>query len=223
MKSFLQEIEDKFVELETHCDSCDQPKDQCVCDTEDIDEISTTGAVAGFNTPAAFAKPGKWHGKKARYESVNTPPTYEPGKYQSPEDEQEEYTDKFPFAIDGAEWQHEKYEYPSKNLVGTPGTNSKKHKTLTVGEALERKYEQLVEGYRDFQSGDEKPSQKVKRTIAEIAKKLQEIETLVNYNTRLKTETGVTSSTYGPSTTKALSKISERLIKISEKIRSLGE
>jgi hypothetical protein len=68
-----------------------------------------------------------------------------------------------------------------------------------------------------------KPSVKVKSTIQEIAKKIQEIETLVNYNTKLKSESGVTSSAYGPATTKALSKISERLIKISEKIRSLGE
>ena len=88
---------------------------------------------------------------------------------------------------------------------------------------LEKRYEQLIEGYRDFKSDDVKPSVKVKRTIQEIAKKLSEIETLVNYNTRLKTESGVTSSAYGPGTTKALTKISERLIKISEKIRSLGE
>jgi CHASE3 domain sensor protein len=88
---------------------------------------------------------------------------------------------------------------------------------------LESKYEQLVEGYRDFKSGDDKPSKKIKSTIQEIAKKLQEIETLVNYNSKLKTESGVTSSAYGPSTTKALTKISERLIKISERIRSLGE
>ena len=54
-------------------------------------------------------------------------------------------------------------------------------------------------------------------------KKLQEIETMVNYNTRLKTESGVTSSNYGPGTQKALTKISERLIKISERVRSLGE
>ena len=53
--------------------------------------------------------------------------------------------------------------------------------------------------------------------------KLREIETLVEYNSRLKTESGVTSSHYGPSTTKALNKISERLIKISERVRALGE
>jgi transcription initiation factor IIE alpha subunit len=63
----------------------------------------------------------------------------------------------------------------------------------------------------------------VKRTIQEIAQKLREIETLVGYNSKLKEEAGVTSSAYGPSTQKALSKISERLIKISERVRALGE
>ena len=52
---------------------------------------------------------------------------------------------------------------------------------------------------------------------------LSEIETLVNYNSKLKTESGVTSSVYGPGTSKALTEISKRLIKISERVRSLGE
>lgn len=224
MRSFLKEIEDKFVELE-NVDNSEENSTE-----EELDEISATGGVAGYNIPAAFAAPGKWKNKKIGYatgvkESVNTPPTFrwDKDEYQRPESEEEEYNSKFPFSIDDAEWQHKDYEYPSKNLVGTPGTTSKKHKSLTVSEMLEKRYEQLIEGYRDFKSEDIKPSVKVKRTIQEIAKKLSEIETLVNYNTRLKTESGVTSSAYGPGTTKALTKISERLIKISEKIRSLGE
>ena len=226
MKSFLKEIEQKFMELEEseQCPECGNPLASCTCDDE-IDEQNVTAAIAGYNTPAAFSKPGKWRGKEAKYESVNSPATFkwDDESYQKPESEEEEYNSKFPFAIDDAEWQHSSYEYPSKNLVGTPGVASKKHKTLCVEDVLEKKYEQLIEGYRDFKLGDEKPSKKVKNTIREIAKKLQEIETLVNYNSKLKTESGVTSEAYGPATTKALTKISERLIKISERIRSLGE
>ena len=83
----------------------------------------------------------------------------------------------------------------------------------------------MVEGYRSFANGDPKksPEKTVKDTIKEIAKKLREIETLVNYNSKLKTESGVTSSAYGPGTSKALTEISKRLIKISERVRSLGE
>jgi hypothetical protein len=223
MKSFLKEMEKKFTELEDSCDSCDNVKSQCTC--EEIEEQNVTGAVAGFNTPAAFAAPGKWKQKKTQYESVNTLPTYKIGEYQGPEAEDEEYTDKFPFSNDDTKWQHKNYKYPSVNLTGTPGTASKKHKTLTVGEQLDKRYEALIESYRNFATGDSNitPERKVKNTIQEIAKKLQEIETMVNYNTKLKTESGVTSSNYGPSTKKALTKISERLIKISERVRSLGE
>ena len=117
-------------------------------------------------------------------------------------------------------------EYQSKDKTNTPGTSHKKDldkKTnKSIDELLDKKYEQLIEGYKDFKSGDVKPSSKVKSTIQEIAKKLQEIETLVNYNSKLKEESGVTSTAYGPGTQKALTKISERLIKISERIRSLG-
>jgi hypothetical protein len=236
MKSFLREIEDKFVELENHCDDCGQPKDQCKCD-EEIDEQNVTGAIAGYNTPNAFRKKVKRVGYASGVEeSVNTPPNYslkDDYHHQRPESEEEEYMAKFPFSMNESDWQHDEYKYPSVDNTKGHGTATKKHKTLKVGnphtlkveEVLERKYEQLIEGYRDFVTGDKdtSPEQKVKKTIQEIAKKLHEIETMVNYNTRLKTEAGVTSSAYGPSTTKALQKISEKLIKISERVRSLGE
>jgi hypothetical protein len=94
-----------------------------------------------------------------------------------------------------------------------------------VQESMDSKYEQLIESYREFTHSDPKitTERKVKNTIKDIAKRLQEIETLVNYNSRLKTESGVAASTYGSSTQKALNKISERLIKISERVRTLGE
>jgi hypothetical protein len=247
MKSFLREIEDKFVELENHCDDCDQPQDQCKCD-EEIDEQNVTGAIAGYNTPNAFRKKVKHVGYASGIEeSVNKSPSYswKDESSQRPESDEEIFNDKFPFALDEKFWwQNDNNEYPTKFYADGMGTNSIKDKTtrtgnlpqsnkttqvskhtLRVEDVMERKYEQLIEGYRDFVTGDKKtsPEQKVKKTIQEIAKKLHEIETMVNYNTRLKTEAGVTSSAYGPSTTKALQKISEKLIKISERVRSLGE
>lgn len=229
MNSFLRDIEKKFLVLESsdYCESCNKPLDLCDCESEEIDEISTSAAVPGYQTPNAFSKADddmvEVLGYKRVKESVNTPPQYsrKDERYQKPESEEEEYMDKFPFAMDEADWQHKSYEYPSKNLTDTPAQS--KRKDHTVMEMMEKKYEQLIEGYRDFRSGDEKPSKKVKNTIREIAKKLREIETLVEYNTKLKTESGVTSSAYGPSTTKALTEISKRLIKISERVRSLGE
>ena len=92
-------------------------------------------------------------------------------------------------------------------------------------EAMDAKYERLVESYRNFATGDSKttPEQKVKNTIKEVAKKLQEIETLIKHTSRLKTESGLSRIGIGPAADKALTKIAERLTKISERVRSLGE
>ena len=219
MRSFLREMEDKFIDLEN--DEHDED--------EEVTEQNVTSNIAGYNTPGAFLTPAQYEkkNKNLKYESVNKPASWTMGGYQAPEDEEEEYTDKFPFADHDSKWQHKNYEYPSKNLTSTPGTANKKDKTmkLTTEDVLEKKYEELLESYRRFATEDKhtSPERKVKNTIKEIAKKLQEIETMINYNTRLKTESGVAASTYGSGTQKALTKISERLIKISERVRALGE
>jgi len=232
MKTFLKEIEEKFIVIKSsdYCDVCDNSKDQCACKEEEIDEMSSTGGVAGYNIPAAFAKPNKWKNKQVTYESVNTSPNWTLGVYQKPEDEQEEYTDKFPFAETDEIWQHKNYEYPSKDLRNSPGVSKRKDKTKkqtksNIAETMDAKYEQLIESYRTFATGNAKstPEQKIKYTIKEVAKKLQEIEQTVNYASRLKTESGVARNGYGSSVDTALTKISERLIKISERVRALGE
>ena len=133
--------------------------------TEDeIDEMSTTGGVPGYQTPNAFSTPAQAKKKKKmKYESVQ--------------------------------------------------------------KAMDTKYEALIESYSKFATGNPKstPSQTVNGTIKNVAKKLQEIEQLVRYTSRLKNESGIAGSTFGTSTHNALNKISERLLKISERIRSLGE
>jgi hypothetical protein len=223
MKSLLREMTEKFQEIENKCD-CGQP-DCPECTPDEIEEQNVTGAVAGFNTPAAFAKPGKWKSKSVKYESVNTPPTYKHGVPQRPESGEETAQDKFAFN-EGDRGMMADQEYPVKftnNPYGTANIKDETIKASKVAEIMEKKYMELIEGYRDFKMGDKKPSHKVKDTIREIAKKLQEIETLVNYNTRLKTESGIASSEYGPAASKALATISSRLTKISERVRALGE
>lgn len=254
MKSLLREMEEKFLELDNYCDSCDRPKDQCVCDSESVEEQNVTSAIAGYNTPNAFSKQGadddtvETLGYKRVKESINTPPTFrwKDDVHQRPESDEEVFNDKFPFAIDKKYWwQNDNNEYPTKFYADGMGTNSIKDTTTRIGklpntstpikksqsdylkvqEAMDRKYEQLIESYKAFATGNPKltPEQKVKNTIKEVAKKLQEIETLVNHTSRLKTESGLARTGFGTSTDKALTKISERLVKISERVRALGE
>ena len=253
MKSLLKEIESKFIELEESLDAVDHEDDDIdndgdhdksdeylhhrrkvrkrviLQDDEELEE-NVTSAIAGYNIPAAFAKPGKWKNKSKTYESVNVSPNWKYGEYQAPEDEQEEYTDKFPFAEDDKQWQHKNYKYPSVDLTNTPGLSKRKDKTTNymksaVAEAMDSKYEKLIESYRAYATGDSKttPEQKIKHTIKEVARQLQEIERTVNYASKLKTESNIARNGYGSSVDSALTKISERLIKISERVRALGE
>ena len=95
----------------------------------------------------------------------------------------------------------------------------------SVQNAMDNKYERLIESYRKFSLGEKNktPKQTVERTIQEVSKKLKEIETLVEYTKKLKTESGMSRDNYGPRTEKALNRISKKLIKIAERVRALGE
>ena len=113
--------------------------------------------------------------------------------------------------------------------ITTPYAFSKKEKKKMkypgVAEAMDHKYEQLIEGYRDFALGNGKrsPNDTVNNAIREVAKQLKSIEETIKYTSRLKTESGISHSGFSSGTHNALRKISERLIKISERVRSLGE
>jgi hypothetical protein len=106
-----------------------------------------------------------------------------------------------------------------------PDKKEKQMKYEQVQAAMDRKYEQLIEGYRTFVTGNPKltPEQKVNNSIKEVATQLKTIEEIVSNTARLKNESGIAHGGLKESSRKALTKISERLIKISERVRSLGE
>lgn len=188
---------------------------------DDLDEQNVTGAVAGFNTPAAFAKPGRWKSKSVKYESVNTPPTYKIGEHQKPESEEEVMNDKFPFAGDDTKWYHHSYEFPHKHMPNKPA------RTKKIDEILDSKYIALIEeaSYTSFKklAKTKNPDKYINETIRNIAKQIREIDELVNYSAKYKLEHKITSEKYGSRTKHSLKLISEKLIKISERIRALGE
>jgi len=117
--------------------------------------------------------------------------------------------------------------YNTPKAFSTPeqARRKKKMKYAGVAESMDKKYEKLIESYKKFALGDSKmtPDKKVKETIKDVSKKLQEIEQLVRFSSRLKTESGLSRDGYGPAVNNALTKISERLVKISERVRALGE
>ena len=221
MKSLIAEMAKRFHEIiEESCESCDRPKSNCACD-EELEEQNVTGAIAGYNTPNAFTSEKNFKKKNFKYENVNTPPSYKFDSMHEPESKEEDRSDKN-FAVGPkSSWHNESEEYPNDDRE----LEETSHMYKKVHEAMDSKYEQLIESYRKFTTDDAKisPEQKVKKTIREVSTRLQEIEQLVNYSSRLKTESGLSRDGYGTAVNTALTKISERLTKIAERVRALGE
>jgi hypothetical protein len=74
--------------------------------------------------------------------------------------------------------------------------------------------------YKDYKNDESSTSkQKVNRAIREINSKLYKIESIINQNIKLKSESGVDSTKYWKSTRSNLQKISEKMQRISERLR----
>ena len=65
------------------------------------------------------------------------------------------------------------------------------------------------------------PKQKIGMAMRETRDSLKELERTVQYNVRLKNELKVDSRDYWKTTHKALSKISERLVRLANKVGQL--
>ena len=245
MKSFLKEIESKFKEI--------QEQDQDGDKDQDFADVQIARMIAsGMSKEDAIAKvKGKKYNEEAKPDFLdldNDNDKEEPMKQAAAQAKANEATIEVPQdklaqvkaqADDDDTIKVVDEEIDEQNVTGaiagynTPNAFStkaqaKKKKNMkyeSVQAAMDQKYAAMIESYSKFSTGNPKstPSQTVNGTIKEVAKKLQEIEQLVKYTSRLKNESGIAGSTYGKSTHNALKKISERLLKISERVRSLGE
>ena len=83
--------------------------------------------------------------------------------------------------------------------------------------------EMLGEGrYHEYRNDESlTPKQKIGRSMREIRDALNELDKTVKMNLKLKTELNMTSQDYWKNTHKALTKISERLVKMANKVGNL--
>jgi hypothetical protein len=92
-----------------------------------------------------------------------------------------------------------------------------------VKESTFKKAAKLMLGEGSYKSykNDETftPKQKVNKAIRNINSKLHEIDRVLTHNIKLKNETGVDSTKYWKGTRKTLYRISEKMQRISEKLR----
>lgn len=102
----------------------------------------------------------------------------------------------------------------------------KKVKTQKKNEsAYKQMMNQLFEmRYSDYKNdASASPKTKVNKSIAEVNRLLGEIEKIVHRNIRLKTEMGVNSNDYWKNTSRNFGKISERLVRINNKLKELSQ
>ena len=88
---------------------------------------------------------------------------------------------------------------------------------------VDQRIESVTEGkYHDYRNDESlTPKQKIGHSMREVRDKLNELDKLVKMNVRLKNEVGVDSTSYWKRTHSAMKKISERLVKLANKVGQL--
>ena len=102
---------------------------------------------------------------------------------------------------------------------GRKKDKKKKKKIATNSTGYSKVNEGRYHNYRNDESMT--PKQKIGRSMREIRDSLNELDRLVKMNVRLKNELNVDSRSYWKNTHKALNKISERLVKLANKVGQL--
>ena len=93
----------------------------------------------------------------------------------------------------------------------------------SAAKQIDKRLESVNEGqYHNYRNDDSMtPRQKIGLSMREVRDKLNELDKLVKINVRLKNELNVDSKTYWKRTHAAMKKISERLVKLANKVGQL--
>lgn len=199
-----------------------------------LDEMSVTGNVAGYNTPAAFAKPGQTKKKNDRLAKIAG------GTVVNDLEEGLTSSASAPFSKPS--------EVASKNaklakLSGATVVEGEKAWALadvpasrdeglpmkpTAAKEVDKAKVADISGmivaenrWLELKREESSPKAKVGRGISNIQKQLSEIEKFVNWYSKIKNENGLKKEEYWKRTNANLYKIRERLMNITEKLRGL--
>jgi hypothetical protein len=178
-------------------------------DEKELEEMTGTGAVAGYDTPNAFSKPGQTAKKNKRLANVTggeVVDDLEEGKDWLKNDVPA--NSKKPLQI--------KPTAISKSDAG--GIADKSGMVLAVADTDANLNENR---WLEIKNGDGSPKAKMSRGVTSIKQQLGEVEKFVNWYSKIKNENGVKRGDYYKRTNKSLHKIKERLMNLSEKIRTL--
>jgi hypothetical protein len=178
-------------------------------DEKELEEMTGTGAVAGYDTPNAFSKPGQTAKKNKRLANVTGGEVV---------DDLEE----------GKDWLKNDVPADSKKPLAIKPTAISSADAGGIADksgmilAKEDEEASLNENrWLEIKNGDGSPKAKMSRGVTSIKQQLGEVEKFVNWYSKIKNENGVKRGDYYKRTNKSLHKIKERLMNLSEKIRTL--
>jgi hypothetical protein len=176
---------------------------------KELEEMTTTGAVAGYDTPAAFSKPGSTAKKNNRLAKVTGGEVV---------DDLEEAKD----------WLKNDVPANSKKPLEIKPTGTDCSDSGEIADksgmilAKDDEEASLNENrWLAIKKEDGSPKAKMSKGITSIKQQLGEVEKFVNWYSKIKNENGVKRDDYYKRTNKSLHKIKERLMNLSEKIRTL--
>ena len=217
---------------------------------QEIDEASTTSSAGGqYNTPHAFKGTNKKGTKKGKagYEGGHEDPTIGTDNFE-PKDpklrkesinEQQKKDSQNLVKEFGKSFQKftRAVHMLGKSMTKITGDRTdekiiqkafKKHiipfgKLIDSWNTGQQKNPHINEGrYHAWRNDDSlTPKQKIGMAMRETRDNLTELERVVRYNVKLKNELNVDSRDYWKNTHKALSKISERLVRLANKVGQL--
>ena len=207
----------------------------------EVDEVSTTGTAGTYPggpghyfTPFAFSG-GRKKDKKKR-KKIATAGGYKPVNESQPfadftkfpklsRAQQESLDELFGFAesyqiYNAFEKDPKKFIKTLDDMANIRKASNKKPKGVNFNKG---KKQFVKEGrYHDWRNDESMtPKQKIGRSMREIRDALNELDKTVKMNLKLKTELKMKSEDYWKNTHKALTKISERLVKMANKVGNL--
>jgi hypothetical protein len=168
---------------------------------KELEEMTGTGGVAGYNTPAAFSKPNQTKKKNNRLAKVSGGTVVD----SLEEGEKDWALGDIPASSDEA--------FPMKPTAAKkqPGAEIADVSGMMMAENR----------WLELKREDSSPKAKVGKGVSNIQKQLSEMEKFVNWYSKIKTENGLKKEDYWKRTNASLYKIKERLMRITEKLRNL--
>ena len=210
---------------------------------KELEEMTGTGAVAGYDTPNAFSKPGQTAKKNKRLANVTG------GEVVDDLEEGITSSAGAPFSkpsevagknaklakLSGGTIVGEEKDWLKNDVPADSKKPLEIKPTATdcsdSGEIADKSGMVLAKDddeaslnenrWLAIKNEDGSPKSKMSKGITSIKQQLGEVEKFVNWYSKIKNENGVKRGDYYKRTNKSLHKIKERLMNLSEKIRTL--